>query len=68
MLVIDTPEGIAAYHKLALKGALKLELVGLKRSGESAFSIIKREFKLKGNKQSVYNQYVELLKADGTLK
>lgn len=65
--VIDTPEQINAYRLLTLKAMLKLELLGMKRSGKSAYSIIKKEFNLKGNKQSVLNQYVELLKANGHL-
>jgi hypothetical protein len=61
-IVIDTPEGIQAFRLLALKGRLKLELAGLGFRGPSAFAMVKREFNLKGNKQSVYDQYVQMLK------
>jgi hypothetical protein len=45
---------------LALKGALKLECLGMQRSRKpSAYAIVKREFGFKGNKQSVYTQLCE---------
>lgn len=47
---------------LALRSALKLELQGLKRSRPpSAYSIIKREFNLRGSRESVYTQFCELV-------
>lgn len=66
--VIDTPEGIEAYRLLALRGALKLEMVGMRRShGPSASTIIKREFNLKGNNASILTQYEAILKEKGVL-
>lgn len=62
-LVLTKPEEINDYRLLALKGALMMELIGLKRRGASAYSIIKKEFGFSGNKQSVYDQYVTHLKA-----
>lgn len=48
------------FRLLALKGALKLECLGMRRSrGPSAYSIVKREFGFKGNKNSVYTQFCE---------
>ena len=47
LIVIDTPEGIHFAHLLSLRGALRLESIGLKRRGSSALSIAKREFGLK---------------------
>ena len=47
---------------LVLKSALKLEISGFKRRGQSAYSIIKSEFNLKGNKQKVYDQFVAIVK------
>jgi hypothetical protein len=41
-----------------LEKALKLELLGMKGRGRSAYAIIKSEFSIKGNRQSVYNQFV----------
>ena len=46
-IICNTPESIMAFRLLALKGALKLEIFGMKRRGPSAFSIIKMETGLK---------------------
>ena len=59
--VIDTPKGIAMYRMLSLKSALKLETLGMKNSRGSVCAMIKREYNLKGNKQSVYDQFVKLV-------
>ena len=46
------------YRLLALKHALKLEILGMKRSrGPSAYTIIKREFGFRGNKRKVLDQF-----------
>lgn len=66
--IIDTPEGIAAYRMLALRGALKLEILGMKRRGVSAATIIKKEFDLKGNNKSVLTQYEAILKERGIIQ
>lgn len=60
--MLTTPEEISAARLITLRGALKLELLGMKRRGRSAYSIIKDEFGLKGNKQSVYNQFDNIVK------
>lgn len=62
-IAITTPEGIAAYRMLALKGMLKLEMLGMGRRGVSAFAIIKREFGLKGSKQNVFEQFQKICAA-----
>lgn len=48
----------------ARKGALGLELKGLRRSGHrrTAYSICKSEYGLKGSRQSVYDQMCALVK------
>ncbi len=51
---------IKLYRMLALRGALSLECKGMKRRGKSAYAIIKNEWGLKGNKESVYTQFCEL--------
>jgi|TARA_R110000824_G_scaffold239078_1_gene427833 hypothetical protein len=56
-LVADTPESINMFRMIALCGALKLELLGMKSRGPSAYAIIKREYGLRGNKQSVFDQF-----------
>ena len=44
--------------------ALSLEIKGLKRNGPSAYSIIKKEFDLKGSRESVLTQLQELMAAN----
>lgn len=61
-VVLDTPEDIAFFRLLALKGALGLELKGLRRSrGPSAYKIAKQSYGLTGNKQKVYDQLVAMI-------
>ena len=60
MQIIEGKENIDAYRLAVLEKALKLELIGLKGRGRSAYSVIKSEFGLKGNKQKVYDQFVQL--------
>lgn len=56
MEVYDNPAAIALFRLKALKGALKLEILGMKRKGRSAYAITKEEFGFKGNKQKVLQQ------------
>jgi len=61
-IIIDTEEGIKGYRILALRSALKLEVLGMKRRGQSVYSIVKQEFGFKGNKKKVLdqlNKYIE---------
>ena len=49
------------FRYVVLRAALKLEIAGMKRSrSPSAYSIIKREFGLRGNRQSVLDQFSTL--------
>ena len=59
---------VLAASLILLKGAFSLELVGLKRKGESAFAQAKRLFNLKGNKQKVYDQFISILEENEILK
>ena len=59
--MLNTTNQIEHFRLLTLRQMLKLELIGMKRSGRSAYSIIKNELGLKGNKQSVFNQLSEML-------
>ena len=47
----------------ALMAGLKAELSGyrLTNKGRTSYAIIKEEFGLRGNKQSVYEQFAELI-------
>jgi hypothetical protein len=42
-IVLDTPEKIARFRLLALRGALRLEIAGMKKRGQSAYQILKNE-------------------------
>ena len=57
-MTVITGENIGRYRERVLLSALKLEMLGIKRSrGRTAYSIIKSEFNLKGSRQSVYDQF-----------
>lgn len=49
------------YRLIVLKSGLSLELAGMKSRGRSCYSIIKKEFNLKGSKKKVYFDYCKLL-------
>ena len=62
MDTITNKEHIALYRMIALKNALKLEKIGLcHSSGVSAYSIIKKEFNLKGNKAEVLESFEKII-------
>ena len=54
--IYDTPQAINGFRIRALCSALRLETKGMKKRGQSAYSIIKDEFGFKGNKESVLAQ------------
>ena len=66
--IITGKENIQAYRMKVLKVALKLELLGMKGRGRSAYSIIKSEFGLKGNKQKVFDQFEQMLNSQDEAK
>ena len=61
MIVIDTPEGINFYQLCARRGALKLELKGMRRRGRTAYSICKQVYGLKGSRERVLAQMNDLI-------
>jgi len=63
MTMITDAAGINIVRLLALRGALRLELAGMKRRGPSAYSVIKREFNLKGSRERVLSQFDEFIEA-----
>lgn len=67
LIVCDTPDAIEAYRLLSMRAALGLEVKGLKHSRVSVYAMIKREFKLHGSKESVAEQFAELLRKKGVL-
>ncbi len=64
--VITGEAGIRYYQLRARTAALKLELTGMTRRGQSVYSICKQVYALTGNRTSVYEQMVAL--CDKTLK
>lgn len=60
-MIIDSQHEIELYRLLVLKSALKMEILGMKRRGKSAYSIIKEELNIKGNRQKVLKQLEEIL-------
>ena len=59
--VAYTKDNINFFRLLSLRGALKLEIIGMKRSGRSVYSIIKEEFGFKGSKRLVLADLEELI-------
>jgi len=54
--IIDTKDGIKFFQMLSRRGALSMELRGLKRRGQSAYTICKKVYGLKGTRESVLRQ------------
>ena len=67
MIQIVEINRIQSARLLTLRSGLGLEVKGLKKHGRSCYSIIKEEFKLKGNKASVHEQFTGLLVEAGIL-
>jgi len=66
--IAKTPKEINAYMLLSLRAALKLEVLGMKRSkGLSANHIVKSQFGFKGNKKEVLEQFTNYLTQEGIL-
>ena len=63
MMIADTPYKIDLYRLLSLRAALRLEVVGLRGRGRSAYSIAKKELGVKGNKQKVLDQVNQMIQS-----
>ena len=61
MTYVLTGDQITQFRAKALLSALKLECLGMKRSGPSAYATAKAEYNLKGNKARVYDQLAAIL-------
>ncbi len=59
MSVITNPDHIEQMRLLTLRQALKLEMMGMKKRGKSAYAILNQEG-FKGSKQEVFDQLSEL--------
>ena len=58
MSVITNPDHIAQIRILTLRQALKLEMMGMKKRGSSAYAILKAEG-YKGTRQAIFDQLTE---------
>ena len=63
MIIADTPDKIEWVRLLYLRYGLRMEVVGLKSRGKSAYSIAKKELGIKGNKQKVLEQVNEMIQS-----
>ena len=61
-MLITGKDNIERYRLFVLKTKLQLEIsTGMKVTrGQTAYSRIKNEFNLKGNKQKVLDQFIEI--------
>lgn len=59
--MVITGDAIPVARLITLKHMLKLEIKGLTRHGQSAYSLIKKEFNLKGNKRRVLAQFEQIV-------
>ena len=64
MKVYDTPDAIDRYRIKTLRSALKLEILGMKRKGQSVYRMIKNEFGFTGSKQLVLEQLNTYIKTN----
>ena len=61
MIVLDTPDQIAVARMLTLRKGLQLEIKGMRHSGRSCYSIIKKEFDLTGTRAQVLDKFEQLI-------
>lgn len=56
------PDGVKLYRLLTIKSGMELEFKGIRltRKAPSCFTIVRREFGLKGNKRKLYEQFCEM--------
>ena len=59
MSAITNPDQIAQFQILALRQALNLEIMGMKKRGSSAYSTLKA-LGFKGTRQEIFDQLSEL--------
>ena len=59
MLITNT----SLARLFVLKHALELEIIGMKRSSRSVYSLIKEEFNLKGSRQKVYDTFSAMIQS-----
>jgi hypothetical protein len=68
-MIADTPELINAYQLLALKGALKMESLGMMHSRGSVAGMVRSIIKSKTkNKTALLAEYIQHLKSINLLQ
>ena len=55
-MITLTGEQITKARLVALRYGLKLEILGMKKKGRSAYSILKKEYGYKGSRKDVLSQ------------
>jgi hypothetical protein len=71
ILVLDTPEGIEAYRLLALRSALKLEILGMRFKGgrHNAANTVREHLNVKTrDRNKLLAQYEDYLREWGYLR
>ena len=63
MIIADTPYKIDLLRLLYLRRNLRLEVVGLKGRGRTAYSVLKQELGIKGDRQKVLDQVNQMIQA-----
>ena len=64
MIIADTTQKIELYQMHVLEKMLKLEMLGIKmnKGGQpTAYSVIKKEYNLKGGRQKVWDTFKEII-------
>lgn len=61
MAAIEGKENITLFRLMVLRTALQAEILGMRKHGQSAYAIVKKEFKLKGDKNKVFEQFDKIV-------
>ena len=64
MMIADTTQKINLYRMLVLKSMLEQEMLGIKMTKNglpTAYSLIKKEYNLKGSRQKVYDTFKQIV-------
>ena len=64
MIIADTPQKIELFRMCVLEKMLKLEMLGIKMTRynqPTAYSVIKKEYNLKGSRQKVWDTFKEMI-------
>ena len=62
-MIADTPYKIDLLRLLYLRRNLRLEVVGLKGRGRTAYSVLKQELGIKGDRQKVLDQVNQMIQS-----